>query len=114
LKLKETVALVPLDRPEVLGYANLFEEGDLWIKIKGCLDCPESSRQMCCRDCKAKYIYGCMFHLEGGTTNKPFECVVKPDPRQGLSYCHLEFLCVSGTRVGKIRRIKDSLDIING
>jgi len=111
-KFKKVIALVAIDEPTVLGYANLFEPGDIWIKTVGCQGCKLESRKKCCANCMAFYSKGCGFQIRGGASHKPFECVVKPVPNQGLSYCQMEFQCVAGKNKGKVRKMSDSLDVL--
>jgi hypothetical protein len=109
LKKLGMVVLVPFDRPEPLGYMNVFEEGDIWIKAKGCEECPIESKKRCCNQCPIliQDTGQCMAHLGVGSLNKPFECVVRPLPNRCYSWCHLEFKCVKGKNEGKVRKISE-------
>ena len=102
------------DKQEVLAYLDVFEDGDEWVKIKGCDDCPPESRVRCCGDCKAqnKLTGECVFQLIKSNLSKPFECVITPDPRTAKSFCVLEFKCVRGSREGEIRRLKDPIPTV--
>ena len=108
-------AVIPHDDPSPIAYINVFEAGDMWIKTRGCADCPKASKAQCCRKCPVFTGGGCMFHESNNhSTNKPYQCVVKPLPNQGHSYCHLEYTCIKGKHKGKIRRLNETLDEING
>ena len=92
----------------------MFEEGDIWVKVKGCEDCPKESKEMCCRNCPVFTGNGCHFHESGKySTNKPYQCIIKPIPSQGISYCQLAFLSVKGKYKGKTRHLSESLDELN-
>jgi len=88
---------------------NLYEEGDVWVKTKGCEDCPVEVRRKCCGTCPLFAEIGCTLHLQktakGG--NKPFKCVTTPHPDSCKSNCCLEYKSIAGSKAGKIRRVKD-------
>jgi len=108
-------AVIPWNSPSPIAFINVFEPGDIWIKINSCEGCKEIEK--CCGDCPILSSNGCAFHTSKRnrySTNKPYQCVVKPTPDQGHSYCQLEFECIKGSKKGKIRRMSDSLDIIEG
>jgi hypothetical protein len=108
---EEMCAIIPWNDPSPVAYINVFELGDIWVKTKSCDGCSQESKEMCCHNCPVFTGDGCMFHQSGKySTNKPFECVVKPTPEQGRSYCQLEFTCISGKYKGKVRRLKETLD----
>jgi len=98
------VALVPLDKPaELLGYMNVFAEGDIWQKIRGCEDCPPENN--CCKNCPV-YVegIGCKLHILNNGQDKPSHCVVHPSPLKHRPNCCLEYKCVKGKFEGLIRR----------
>lgn len=114
--IKEKIcAIIPWNNPSPVGFMNVFEEGDIWVKVKGCEECPDESKAICCINCPSFTGSGCGYH-EGGaySTNKPYQCVVKPTPDQGKSHCILEYLCVKGKYKGKIRHLNKPLDELNG
>ena len=37
---KNMIALIPVHNPSPVGFLNVYEDGDEWVKIKSCLDCP--------------------------------------------------------------------------
>ncbi len=107
-------AVVPCDDPSPVAYMNVFERGDIWMKIQGCDDCALETKALCCNKCPVFTGTGCNFHeSEKYSTNKPFQCVVKPTPDQGKDGCKLEYKCIKGSLKGKIRRLNESLDNIN-
>ena len=103
----KTCAIVPLDNPSPIAFMNIYEKGDIWVKIKGCEDCPLESRKKCCGNCPMFTEKGCFFHLgsEIKRSNKPFHCAVRPSPNSCASYCYLEFKCIKGSKKGKIRKV---------
>ena len=107
-------AIVPINDPSPVGYINVFEQGDVWWKTKGCKGCPVESQKMCCNHCKIFSPVGCGFQADDyiSATNKPYQCVVKPTPEQGRSYCQLQFTCIKGKHKGKVRNLNKSLDEI--
>ena len=103
---KRTV-LVEMDNPNPIAYFNVYEEGDIWVKTQGCEACSLENRRKCCGNCPMFSEQGCFFHLQKDGDNKPYRCVVRPEPDICLSWCALEFECIQGSKKGFIRRIKD-------
>jgi len=92
--------------PSAIAYLNIFEEGDIWIKKKGCKDCPTKSREQCCKNCSKYRIDGCEHHLDDSNgQEKPFICVIAPTPKSRIPYCQIEFECVKGKEKGTIIKI---------
>jgi hypothetical protein len=100
------LALLPVDRPEPVGYMNVFEEGDVWLKINNCFGCENSDK--CCGRCEMLVGGDCRLHLEGWGKGKPYHCTVWPPPNIKLSFCQLAFKCVKGSNEGKIKRINSN------
>ena len=100
--IKEKAVICSLESPVALGYINVFEEGDEWIKVKGCDGCPNT--KLCCGNCPMLIDDKCYMHLEN-TMKKPFRCVIYPPPDTTLSWCQLEYKCVKGKHEGKIKRL---------
>jgi len=94
------------NQPNPLTYLDVYEEGDMWVKIQGCEACPLENRKKCCGDCPMFTDKGCYFHL-GNLLNKPYRCVINPVPSTCLSWCALEFECTEGSKKGLVRRIRD-------
>ena len=106
----DRLVLCTQDNPTTIAYFNLYEDGDVWIKTKGCEGCPWENRQKCCSGCPMLSEKGCFFHLQSPKgSNKPFSCVTCPDPhpRNVLSWCQLEFECVKGKHKGQIRKLRE-------
>lgn len=101
---KKISVLCFVDSPVPLAYFNVYEEGDIWVKIKGCEGCINTSR--CCGKCPMLSEKGCFLHLDN-MLNKPYRCVVKPEPQVCIIWCQLEFQCVKGPKKGVIRRVSD-------
>ena len=105
----KTLAIVDIYDPIVVGYENLYEEGDRWEKIKGCDGC-ENIKQ-CCGNCQLLFEKGCLLHVEPRVfSTKPLKCIIYPLPIVTHSWCQLEFKCVKGSMKGKIRRVRDPRD----
>lgn len=102
--IKGKAVICPVDSPSPAAYINIFEWGDVWVKVKGCDRCSAEGRRKCCTNCKFSLSTGCMVHIEN-PMSKPFQCVVGPLPDTTFSFCHLEFECVEGSRKGVIRKV---------
>jgi hypothetical protein len=111
----EPAVICTLSNPSPIAYLNLYEEGDIWIKIVGCDACPDDKRRLCCGNCPMFTKMGCYWHLEANlsTSSKPWNCVVKPYPHSAMSFCSLEYKCVAGSKEGKIRRVCDAGDVFH-
>jgi hypothetical protein len=99
-----------LEAPTSVAYLNIYESGDIWVKVQGCEICPPESMVKCCNNCGVFLEgEGCKYHFVRNlaTSNKPFSCTVKPYPDAAMPFCSLEFRCVEGTRKGQIRRVRD-------
>lgn len=109
----QTLFLCSTRTPTTIAYFNVYEEGDIWVKIQGCDICPIESRKQCCGKCMLFSEHGCLLHLENNEkgNKKPFQCLSIPSPDKNLEFCHLEFKCISGNNKGKIRKVCDPRDI---
>lgn len=111
LKQKAVICLV--DEPSAIAYTSLYEEGDVWIKIRGCEDCPSENIAKCCGTCPMVTEAGCYFHLlRPKNSMKPYSCVAHPYPTFARSWCMLEFRCVRGDNLGKIRCVRDKNGVL--
>lgn len=112
--LDQKTVICSMDDPSVLAYTSLYEDGDVWIKIRGCEDCPVESQKKCCGQCPLLSDMGCYLHLmrPNSSTQKPFGCIAHPNPVYARSYCMLEFECVKGGNFGKIRRARDKNGVL--
>jgi hypothetical protein len=110
---KKYSAVIPLNDPSPVAYLNVFEEGDVWIKIKGCDECSEENKKRCCKMCPMSLPNGdCYWHIESKEiSRKSFYCVIVPHPQTFNTHCSLEFKCVEGSRKGQIRRVKDKPEV---
>lgn len=107
---KRYSVLIDVENATTIAYYNVFEEGDIWLKIKGCETCPEERRIKCCNQCPCVTPDGkCMWQLkrEAHKTRKPFYCIIYPTLEMCVGDCNLEYVCVEGSKKGKIRRLKD-------
>jgi len=99
------------DRPIVVGAMNLYDPGDVWVKISGCESCGGMS--VCCGKCPfLMEDRRCLWHVEGRRSRKPFNCCVDPHPRHACSYCNLAYECIQGPKKGKRRYVCDPRDIL--
>jgi hypothetical protein len=107
----EMTVEIALNDPTPIAFRNVYEEGDIWMKIKGCEGC--SHHLKCCGTCPMSSEKGCFYHLEkrndGGM--KPHHCIVNPLPSTCKKNCQLEFKCTKGSMEGKIRRVRDRGDV---
>lgn len=112
----KTAVVISVDEPTVIAYLNVYEKGDVWIKIKGCESCGIEDRLYCCGNCVMllKDTGECRLHLGFNKREKPFHCVTDPPPNICHAWCSLEFKCIEGSRKGKIRRVSDRKGFING
>jgi hypothetical protein len=100
--------IVSATEPTAIGYQDVFEEGDEWVKINSCEGCPLENIRTCCNNCPMLTGDGkCYLHLMKKGNLKPYECAVRPMPDAHVSPCQLEFRCIKGSNKGKIRRIRD-------
>lgn len=106
---KKKAVICNIDAPTPVAYMNVYEEGDVWIKVVGCDQCPMETRLRCCGGCGMLLKDGgkCRLHMGASRDEKPFYCIVKPHPDTALSFCSLEYKCVEGSKLGKIRRVRD-------
>ena len=108
--------ILDVDEPVALGFCNIFEvpgedsDGDIWKKIVGCEGCPNIAD--CCGSCAMLTPIGCMVHLKSAR-RKPFRCIVSPTPGDHMSWCQQEFLCVQGIHKGKIRKVREPIDVFH-
>ena len=110
---KEKLFLCSIENPSPIFYCNIYEEGDVWIKIKGCEGCEKHKK--CCGNCPLSVDSGCVYHIgiNKKGSKKPFFCVYFPTPDKCLSWCQLEFKCIVGKYKNKIRKIKNPGNIFN-
>ena len=104
----ETLVLCKVNEPIPVAYFNVYEVGDIWIKIKGCESCSEEGKERCCRGCAMQTPKGCLLHLtRPAKSEKPYRCVIHPMPNKVISWCALEFKCVQGKHKGRIRKVRE-------
>lgn len=103
------LAVVPANDSSAIAYMNVFERGDIWLRIKGCEDCPHESRNKCCGPCPMLSEKGCFLHLDDNQ-NKPLRCVIHPVPRINLTWCSIQYECIQGSMLGQIRKISEPLN----
>jgi hypothetical protein len=100
IKTDEMYAIVKVTEPEIVGFANVYEPGDVWQKVRGCDGC---SPTCCPPGCKFLIDNKCVIHCHDHGTLKPFGCLVPPSPRGQDSNCRLVFEALAGSHVGKFR-----------
>ena len=102
------LAIISIEDATPMGYMNVYEHGDIWIKIQGCEKCSVERRRRCCGQCPFLTDNGlCSWQLESKPSKKPFKCVVKPFPDSCIKGCALAFECVKGKNNGKVRNVND-------
>ena len=74
IKTDEKLVVCSMDGATPDAYMNLYEPGDVWVKQRGCEDCPMKMRKRCCGNCAFLMERGCAWHFEKGdnTKAKPF------------------------------------------
>jgi len=102
--------IIPIGESSPVGYMNMVDEGDVWVKTVGCETCPDDVRYKCCPDaCPLKAPDGgCAYH--GAYGLKPLRCIYVPTPDSCKKGCVLEYKCVQGEKVGWVRRVQDAKD----
>jgi hypothetical protein len=111
---KKTAILCTIKDAEAVAFFNLYDEGDIWEKIKGCLDCPKEQRIHCCGRCPCIMPNGdCYWHSpdEVQHSRKSLYCMMTPIPTKHNSRCCIEYKCIEGLKKGKIRRLRDKLNV---
>lgn len=114
---REKAIVCAVDSPTPIAYLNVYEEGDIWVKIQGCEACTLEHRQKCCGNCPLFTEMGCYWQLKlkgserARSSDKPWNCVVKPYPDSAMPFCALEYKCVKGSNLGKVRRVRDRGDV---
>jgi hypothetical protein len=104
---KEPAVITGLREPSTIAYINVFDEGDVWVKTKGCEGCGRIKD--CCKTCPfCLPPDGCTVHIKM-PKQKPFLCVTFPLPSKTFSYCQQEFKCIHGPRTGTIRKIAEPI-----
>ena len=106
----KVLAVIPTDDPSPVAYMNLYEPGDVWVKVQGCESCPPDAVRHCCGRCPHRMDAGCQWHFEGRISAKPHVCVVEPSPVECRSFCQLVYKCVKGSHLGHFRYTCDVRD----
>ena len=109
---KKLAVVCEVDEPTPVAFLNLYEEGDIWIKRRGCEACSVARRSKCCGKCPCSMPDGsCQWHfLDKG--KKPFYCIVQPNPiRHSSEGCMLAYECIVGSKKGKIRQTHDPIKV---
>ena len=104
-------AIIDIDSQSSIGFRNVYEDGDEWIKIRGCDSCPEETRKKCCIKCPSLSGDGlCLEHYN--QKGKPLYCVTNPTIKMCVKHCSLTYMCTKGSNLGKIRRVKDNINVL--
>ncbi len=107
-------AVILIDDASPMGFFNLFDIGDVWVKIKGCFDCPKEQRIQCCGQCPCILPNGgCYWQSPENikSSRKSLHCIITPLPNKFNGRCCIEYKCVEGPKKGKIRRLRDKLNV---
>jgi len=107
------LAIIPVDDPSPVAFMNLYDAGDLWVKVQGCEACESERAARCCGRCPHRYSKGCDWHHERGRyKQKPFHCVVLPIPIACKKGCAIVYECIGGANKGKRRHVTDARDVL--
>jgi hypothetical protein len=112
-KTRAIEAIIPVGEASPVGYRNVYEDGDEWVKVHGCDGC-ERPAGSCCGNCPHLVEHRCALHIRDGMSLKPLYCIVKPVPTQCLKGCRLVFRCVAGSLIGKERHLTDTGGVFRG
>ena len=114
MRTEKFAAIISIEDPTPVGFINMFDIGDEWIKIKGCDSCPIEQRIRCCGRCPCIMPNGdCYWQIPEHvkSSRKSFYCIITPLPTKMNSRCCIEYKCIKGPKKGKIRRVKDKLNV---
>jgi hypothetical protein len=101
-------AVVSLEDTTPIGFLNVYEKGDLWIKIQGCEKCSLKRKKLCCNGCAMLTPdFDCSWQVEEGRSSKPFMCVIWPTPNQCKVDCVIVYKCIRGKHKGSFRHLTD-------
>lgn len=108
--------IIDIQKASPIAFLNVYEDGDRWEKIKGCEDCPIENRERCCGNCHwLEKGATCRWQNVGGdgVSHKSLFCITHPlpGPDKMFSPCVIQYKCVKGKYIGKIRRISDKRGI---
>ena len=107
--------VIDIKKSSPTGFIDVYEEGDEWVKIKGCEECPKEQRIKCCGQCPCIMPDGGCYWQEApehqNAPRKSLYCMITPLLTKHNSRCCLEYKCVKGSNIGKIRRVKDKLNV---
>jgi hypothetical protein len=111
-QIKEMCAIVSIKDATPLAYINVYDQGDLWLKVRGCSECSLTRRKRCCGNCPSLTHEGdCNWQKYDKVSRKPFYCVVLPTPERCSPDCALVFSCVKGKMKGAVRRVTDMREV---
>jgi hypothetical protein len=110
---KGELVVVDMATSSPVAYINVYEEGDVWIKVQGCEACKMPAPKRCCGECPFATEKGCWWQLEkASVSSKPLVCIALPRiTKRRTSDCTLIYRCVAGSMKGKIRRVFDDSDV---
>jgi hypothetical protein len=104
------LALVDIAEATPVAFINVYEQGDIWMKVQGCEACQQEAPSRCCGKCPFAMNEGCAWHFQktGIVPAKPLNCVILPLilKKQKVG-CNLIYRCVAGKHKGKLRRVQD-------
>lgn len=100
-------ALVPMNDPSPIGFMNVYDNEDIWLKVRGCEACDTT----CCGNCPLLVDSECYLHIIHRGDHKPYHCIVRPDPLKHNSNCKLVWKCTRGPRKGQYRFKSDPQNV---
>ena len=113
LPVDKILVVLPTEDPSPVAFMNLYDPGDVWIKVQGCEACLPERAKKCCTNCPQSMEKGCEWHFEPGRyKSKPFHCCILPIPFKCMGGCALVFKCVSGRWKDFERHVSDTRGVL--
>lgn len=104
----KVLAVIPAEECSPTAFLNVYEPGDVWLKVQGCEACDPERAKKCCGNCPHRVTRGCDWHEEPGVyKGKPLHCVILPVPSECKGGCALVYECLTGSHEGKRRHVTD-------
>lgn len=107
-------SVILVDDPIPVAFLNMYDPGDVWVKTQGCEACPVEQKIKCCGDCPLIGPTGDCYWQNASEikkSRKTYYCIITPIPTIHNSRCCIEYKCIEGKKKGKIRRLKDKLNV---
>jgi hypothetical protein len=113
------LAVLPMADPSPVAFMNLYEPGDVWVKVQGCDACTVERSRACCGAKPGGQFHcphvmvegGCSLHAEHNSS-KPMYCAIQPTPEKTKGHCALVYRCVSGKWISHERHLCDRRGVL--